>query len=56
MMRLLQSSVGRLRLTGDPEGASFLLLLGIAMPLKYLAGRPGAVHSFGMAHGLFSLF
>lgn len=34
------------------EGASFLLLLCIAMPLKYLAGLPEAVRVVGMAHGL----
>ena len=55
MLRLLQSSVGRLRLAGYLEGTSFLLLLGIAMPLKYLAGHPGPVHVFGMAHGIFFL-
>ena len=39
------------------EGASFLLLLGVAMPLKYLAGQPLAVRVVGMAHGvLFLLF
>lgn len=34
------------------EGISFLLLLGIAMPLKYLAGMPKAVTWVGMAHGI----
>jgi len=34
------------------EGVSFLLLLGIAMPLKYLAGMPLAVKIVGWAHGL----
>lgn len=39
------------------EGVSFLLLLGIAMPLKYLAGQPAAVKIVGWAHGiLFVLF
>jgi integral membrane protein len=38
------------------EGISFLLLLGVAMPLKYAAGRPGAVKVFGWIHGaLFAL-
>jgi integral membrane protein len=42
---------------GRLEGASFLLLLGVAMPLKYLAGQPLAVRVVGMAHGvLFLLF
>jgi integral membrane protein len=34
------------------EAVSFLLLLGIAMPLKYLAGLPMAVKIVGWAHGL----
>ena len=29
------------------EAVSFLVLLGIAMPLKYLAGQPLAVKIFG---------
>lgn len=39
------------------EGGSFLLLLGIAMPLKYFAGMPMAVKWVGWLHGaLFILF
>ena len=39
------------------EGASFLVLLGIAMPLKYLAGMPLAVRVVGSIHGgLFVLY
>ena len=33
------------------EGVSYLLLLGVAMPLKYAAGWPVAVHYVGAAHG-----
>lgn len=33
------------------EGISFLLLLGVAMPLKYAAGRPFAVTLIGWIHG-----
>jgi integral membrane protein len=54
---LLQTSLGRLRAVGILEGISFLVLLGIAMPLKYLAGQPEAVRVVGMAHGvLFVLY
>lgn len=34
------------------EGASFLLLLFVAMPLKYAFSMPLAVRYIGMAHGL----
>jgi integral membrane protein len=37
---------------GIAEAVSFLLLLGIAMPLKYMAGMPKAVSIVGMAHGI----
>lgn len=37
---------------GVLESYSYLLLLGVAMPLKYLVGMPWAVRYVGMAHGL----
>lgn len=40
-----------LTIAGYLEGTSFLLLLGIAMPLKYMLGTPEAVKYVGMAHG-----
>lgn len=40
------------RRIGFAEGVSFLVLLGIAMPLKYMAGMPAAVSVVGMLHGL----
>lgn len=54
---LLKSPLGRLRIVAILEGISFLVLLGIAMPLKYLAGIPEPVRVVGMAHGvLFVLY
>jgi len=41
-----------LTVMGCLEGTSFLLLLGIAMPLKYMLGIPEAVKYVGMAHGV----
>jgi integral membrane protein len=41
-----------LRRTGIAEGISFLILLLIAMPLKYIWGLPLAVKYIGWAHGL----
>ncbi len=34
------------------EGLSFLVLLGVAMPLKYLYGMPGPTSTVGMIHGV----
>ncbi len=54
---MLKSSIGRLRLLSIVEGISYLLLLFIAMPLKYLADIPEAVSIVGAAHGaLFVLY
>jgi len=36
---------------GRIEGVSLLVLLGIAMPLKYLVGQPLAVTVVGSVHG-----
>ena len=49
---MLKSSIGRLRAIGLVEGVSFLILLGVAMPLKYFAGLPQAVKIVGWIHGL----
>ena len=50
-------ALAQLRLVGLLEGISYLVLLGIAMPLKYLAGMPMAVRVAGSLHGaLFVLF
>ena len=40
------------RIVALAEGISFLLLLGVAMPLKYLANMPAAVRIVGMLHGV----
>ena len=40
------------RLSALLEGISYLLLLGVAMPLKYLAGLPHFVQYIGLAHGI----
>ena len=52
MLQFFQTPLGRLRLVGYLEGISFLVLLLIAVPLKYLAHEPAAVRLVGMAHGL----
>jgi integral membrane protein len=52
MLNLLKTSLGRLRVIGFLEGISFLLLLGVAMPLKYWYDQPEMVTHTGRAHGL----
>jgi integral membrane protein len=49
---MLSTPLGRLRLTGLTEGVSYLLLLLVAMPMKYLADVPAAVTVVGWAHGV----
>ena len=54
---MLKTPIGRLRAMAFLEGCSFLLLLGIAMPLKYIWDMPLAVRIVGAIHGgLFILF
>lgn len=44
--------VKQFRYVGITEAISFLVLLGVAMPLKYIYGIPEAVKFFGWAHGV----
>jgi integral membrane protein len=57
---MLSTLIGRLRLVGIIEGISYLLLLFIAVPIKYieaLGANPLPVKYLGMAHGvLFVLY
>ncbi|MFD2513361.1 DUF3817 domain-containing protein [Pontibacter locisalis] len=53
----MKTPISRLRTIGIYEGISFLVLLGIGMPLKYMAGIPEVVKYVGWAHGvLFILY
>jgi integral membrane protein len=53
----MNSVLNRFRLIAFIEGVSYLVLLFVAMPLKYWAGFPLAVSIVGMIHGiLFVLF
>ena len=50
-------NIQTLRVVGFLEGLSFLLLLFIAMPMKYMFDNPVLVKYIGMGHGvLFILF
>ncbi|MBL7870305.1 MAG: DUF3817 domain-containing protein [Cyclobacteriaceae bacterium] len=48
----MTSQIRILRLIGISEGISFLVLLLIAMPLKYYFNVPMAVKIVGWAHGV----
>jgi integral membrane protein len=43
-------------MTALAEGSSFLLLLFVAMPMKYLMGMPEVVRVVGTTHGVLFLF
>lgn len=51
------TTIGRLRLFAFLEGISLLILVFIAVPLKYYFGNPSVSKSLGPIHGaLFLLF
>ena len=51
----MNSSLKAFRIVALLEGVSFLALLFIAMPLKYMAGQPLPVRIMGMIHGVLFL-
>ncbi len=51
-MKLLATNIGRLRIIGFGEAISWLLLLGFAMPMKYIWHNPLPVKYVGWIHGL----
>jgi integral membrane protein len=57
MHAIFSTALGRLKLLGWLEGSSLLLLLGLAVPLKYVFDAPAFVKILGPVHGiLFLLF
>jgi integral membrane protein len=44
--------IKKFRAIGTAEGISFLVLLGVAMPLKYMMDMPKAVTYIGWIHGV----
>ncbi len=57
MTNLLQTKTGRLRILGLLEGVSLLLLLVVAVPMKYAFNNPSLTQAIGPVHGaLFLLF
>ncbi|WP_053217485.1 DUF3817 domain-containing protein [Virgibacillus senegalensis] len=50
---MLNSPIRLFRIFGMIEGTSLVVLLFIAMPLKYIAGFPEVVTLIGSLHGFF---
>lgn len=48
----IRRPVGRLRIMSYIEGISLLLLVVVAVPLKYAAGQPELVKILGPIHGV----
>jgi integral membrane protein len=46
-----KTKIGQFRVVAKIEGISFIILLFIAMPLKYMMGIPEATKIIGMIHG-----
>lgn len=54
---MFKTALNRFRIISYMEGLSYLVLLFIAMPIKYLGENPIPVKIVGMTHGiLFILF
>jgi integral membrane protein len=49
---MLQTTIGRLRVIGFIEGVSFLMILFVTMPLKYIYHQPQWNQKVGMLHGV----
>jgi len=57
MIHLLKTNIGRLRIIGFLEGISLLILVFIAVPMKYVWDDPSGSKLVGPIHGaLFLLF
>lgn len=52
---MLKTTLGRFRFIGWLEGASYVLLLFVAVPMKYKMGIREPVSYVGSAHGLLFL-
>ena len=56
-MDLIKTQLGRLRLLAFIEGVSFLVIIFVTMPLKYIFQIPEPNKIFGLIHGvLFVLY
>lgn len=56
MIHLFKSQLGRLRLISYLEGLSLLILLFVAVPMKYYWHDPSLVKTIGPVHGALFLW
>ncbi|MCP9755505.1 DUF3817 domain-containing protein [Lacihabitans sp. CCS-44] len=57
MKDLIKTKIGRLRIIGFLEGITLLILVFVAVPLKYYFGNPSLTKMLGPVHGaIFLLF
>lgn len=56
MKHFITTPIGRLRLLAFLEGSSLLVLVLIAVPVKYLMNNPALVKAIGPVHGGLFLF
>jgi integral membrane protein len=57
MIKLFKTNIGRLRVLGFLEGFTLILLVFVAVPLKYCLGLPWLTKMLGPIHGaIFLLF
>lgn len=57
MINLLKTKIGRLRVIGFLEGVSLLVLVFVAVPMKYYFDNPSLSKALGPIHGsIFLLF
>ena len=55
MTKFFKTKIGRLRIVALLEGLSLIVLVGIAVPLKYAFQEPALVKTIGPIHGLLFL-
>ena len=55
MLTLITTKIGRLRILALLEGLSLLVLIGIAVPMKYVSHDPSLVKTIGPILGLLFL-
>lgn len=55
MSNYMRTALGRFRLVGLLEGLSYVILMGVGLPLKYGFGNPIVVKIAGPIHGALTI-